>query len=119
MRPVLLCIALFGAVVALSGPQSPAPVEASSVSNVGTSHIQDAAIDALKAEIESLRAELAQAKSAPSPAVPVAAVSRTTASGGAVCANGSCGVAAAPVRRVFAAESRRFQPVRRLFGRRR
>lgn len=98
MRAEFVTIAIFGAAVALSGQPSPKPAEAAPVV------VQDtAAIDALKAEIEQLRVELAQAKSAqhdPLVVPPTAATTYLVASGGAVCANGSCRAAAAP-RRMF------------------
>lgn len=128
MKAVFVTIAILGAAVALSGQPSPKPAEASPAPIVAihpTSELSAALNerDYWKAEAKRLATELAQAKSAqhdPLVVPPTAATTYLVASGGAVCANGSCGVATGP-RRVFVQRPQRsgWYPGKLLRGRRR
>jgi len=122
MKAIPECLVLVASALALSGPTAPKPIQAGTLPIVID---RSAEVAALKAELETLRAELVQSKSAlssrqvvPPSTVPADTVTDATAGGGTVV----CGPGG---RRVVAAGSvsngsrvRVFQggPVRRLFS---
>lgn len=82
MKAVLVALILIGGALALSGPPTPKPIEVAPIVQ-GPSQ---AAYDALKQELQTVRAELFEVKKAQAAATtaPAATVPPTTARGGTV-----------------------------------